>query len=103
MLGNFARRLAVIGTAGRDKTQHMTRGLWQAMKADLQGRLKSGDTLVSGGAAWADHLAVQAYLDDWCEDLKLFLPALFIGGRFFGVDKSVALGTLRESTQMGRA
>jgi hypothetical protein len=37
---------------------------------------------VSGGAAWADHLAVRAFLDGHVESLILFLPARFERGRF---------------------
>lgn len=49
--------LAVIGTAGRDKTVPMTRKLWDSMCTDLAARLEPTDVLVSGGAAWADHIA----------------------------------------------
>lgn len=38
-------RLAIIGTAGRD------------------------EHLISGGAAWADHLAVHAYHSGWVNEL----------------------------------
>lgn len=70
-----ARRLAIIGTAGRDKTAPMTAGLWQAMLADVRVRVRPGDTLVSGGAAWADHLAVAMFLEGRVAALELFLPA----------------------------
>lgn len=68
-------RVAVIGTAGRDSTRPMTRGLWLAMVQDFRGRVRATDTLLSGGAAWADHLAVHAYLEGWCAGLELYLPA----------------------------
>lgn len=69
------RMLAVIGTAGRDKTRTMDLPLWRAMCADIRGRVHSSDHLVSGGAAWADHLAVHSFLNGWCDGLRLFLPA----------------------------
>src|SRR5690625_1953583 len=68
--------VAVIGTAGRDKSAPLSSALWRAMLDDLRKRLNPDtDVLVSGGAAWADHLAVVAYLEGWCNDLILYLPA----------------------------
>lgn len=84
----FMRKLAVIGTAGRDKSAPMTSQLWAAMTSDLQARLLPGDVLVSGGAAWADHLAVHAFLNGWCEALELYLPAPMVGGRYVGAFKT---------------
>jgi hypothetical protein len=74
------RRLAIIGTAGRDKTKPMNAALWAAMLADLRARLLPGDILVSGGAAWADHLAVAAFLRGWAPGLRLYLPAPLTDG-----------------------
>lgn len=82
------RKLAVIGTAGRDKSAPMTLQLWEAMTSDLKTRLQPGDVLVSGGAAWADHLAVHAFLRGWCEGLQLFLPAPLVDGRYQGAFKT---------------
>ena len=78
------RYVAVIGTAGRDKEKSMDKKLWQLMTADLHRRICSADHMVSGGAAWADHLAVHAYLHGWCDKLYLFLPAPFENGQFTG-------------------
>jgi len=58
-------KIAIIGTAGRDKTIPMTRALWDWMLDDAKNRLKFKHHLVSGGAAWADHLA--------CEELGLLV------------------------------
>lgn len=70
------RVVAIIGTAGRDKTRPMTADLWEAMLADVRGRLFASDHLVSGGAAWSDHLAVAAFLRGWTGGgLTLYLPA----------------------------
>lgn len=71
----MTRRLAIIGTAGRDRTKSMDRALWEAMLADARARVQPGDELVSGGAAWADHLAVQLFLEGAAARLTLFLPA----------------------------
>lgn len=84
------RVLAVIGTAGRDKERPMTQDLWLAMINDLRGRVERLDHLVSGGAAWADHLAVHAFLHGWVYQLTLYLPAPFEGGAFLGPTKSAA-------------
>jgi hypothetical protein len=82
------RRLAVIGTAGRDKTRPMSQALWLAMLEDLRARMDGLDVLVSGGAAWADHLAVVAFLNGWSSGLELYLPAPFVVGRFVGPFRS---------------
>ena len=80
------RVIAVIGTAGRDKTKPMSAELWAAMCEDLKQRVGPDDHLVSGGAAWADHLAVHAYLQEWVKSITLYLPApagekAFVGPR----------------------
>ena len=90
MRSQTGRIIAVIGTAGRDREKPMTKELWTAMTADLQRRLLPVDVLVSGGAAWADHLAVHAYLKGWCQELKLFLPAPFQAAAFIGPRSSSA-------------
>jgi hypothetical protein len=77
-------KTAVIGTAGRDKSITMTRELWGAMVADLSTRVTRSDVLISGGAAWADHLAVHAFLQGWCAGLDLYLPAPMEDRRFVG-------------------
>lgn len=82
-------KLAVIGTAGRDKSG-LSIELWQAMFADLKGRIEFNDHLVSGGAAWADHLAVTAYMAGLVDNLTLHLPAPFDGTKFVGPEKSAA-------------
>ncbi|WP_171019814.1 UvrD-helicase domain-containing protein [Hydrogenophaga sp. 2FB] len=84
------RRIAVIGTAGRDKSETMNRVLWDAMVADLRSRVGPDDILVSGGAAWADHLAVHVYLQGHVKGLELHLPAPFDDIQFQGPGQSSA-------------
>ena len=69
--------IAVIGTAGRDRSKPMTPALWAAMVQDAKGRIPIGASLVSGGAAWADHLAVELFLIGHASSLRLHLPAPF--------------------------
>lgn len=87
------RMLAVIGTAGRDKDKPLTKEIWQDMKADLSNRVQPNDTLVSGGAAWADHLAVAMFLEGKVAGLVLHLPAPLLmkrGAGFEGPASSAA-------------
>ena len=77
-------KTAIIGTAGRDKSKTMDINLWNWMLSDASNRITESDHLVSGGAAWADHLAVELYINGECSDLTLHLPAPFDNGRFIG-------------------
>ncbi|MFK4705692.1 superfamily I DNA/RNA helicase [Roseateles asaccharophilus] len=88
VVAGAARVVAVIGTAGRDKGYPMTADLWGRMVADAHCRVRPDDTLVSGGAAWADHLAVRMFLDGAVKNLVLHLPAPFKNGQFQGPEKS---------------
>lgn len=80
----MSRIIAVIGTAGRDKSIKMSMKHWEQMCGVLHAELEPSDTLVSGGAAWADHVAVWAYLNDYCKDLILHLPAPFMHNGYIG-------------------
>lgn len=78
-------RLAIIGSAaGSEDLPLITSGLYDAMYhhvcADID-RWKI-DTAVSGGAAFADHMAVRAFLEERVARLVLFLPAYFENGAF---------------------
>lgn len=81
-------RIAIIGTAGRDKIMPMTKALWHWMVADAEQRTPVGCHLVSGGAAWADHVAVALFLKGHAAQLTLHIPAPFIGGRYVGPIRS---------------
>jgi hypothetical protein len=78
------RVIAVIGTAGRNKADPLTSLLWEGMTQHLCGGLLPNDKLVSGGAAWADHIAVHAFINGYCNELTLHLPAPFVNGQFEG-------------------
>lgn len=85
----MSRIIAVIGTAGRDKTRPMTDKHWDFMCETIAAEVKPEDTLVSGGAAWADHVAIWAYGTGLVKNLILHLPAPFFPeNRFQGPSMS---------------
>lgn len=83
-------KIAIIGTAGRDKTKPMTLALWQWMVDHAMKHIPEGAHLVSGGAAWADHIAVELFLRGHAYELTLHLPAPYWSGRFHGPMRSSA-------------
>ena len=80
-------QIAIVGTAGRDHTMPLTPELWDWMLDDASRRVPVGCDLVSGGAAWADHLAVALFLCGHAKSLTLYLPARFAFGKFVGYGK----------------
>lgn len=83
-------RLAIIGTAGRgdDYSKLTQRHFWEMTRAAervLSHLAPDHTRLVSGGAAWADHVAVYLSLArQWEAPLSLHLPGL-------ASDKAVAM------------
>jgi len=83
-------KIAIIGTAGRNKSIPMTYETWQWMVRQAKALMPKGLKgehihLVSGGAAWADHLAVHLFLIGMAQELTLHLPApLDASGYFMG-------------------
>jgi hypothetical protein len=77
-------RLAVIGSAARDEAEPVSLALYDKMFERLAWYVERwGIThAVSGGAAFADHLAVRAYLSGLVKDLTLYLPAYFQNGAY---------------------
>lgn len=81
-------RIGIIGTAGRgDDRARLNKTIYNKMydvlKADLERWSKTPITLVSGGAAWADHLAVRSFLSESPKyRLELHFPCEFVDGRF---------------------
>lgn len=82
--------LSIIGTAGRkDDADKLSKEHFEAMcivastLIDQCGENNYKiDTLVSGGSAWADHVAVKLFLNKKVPRLRLFLPAEWEGGIF---------------------
>jgi len=83
--------LSIVGTAGRkDDSKKLSKHHFEAMYIVAEGlleQLKDNNYpishLVSGGAAWADHIAVKLFLDNKVPNLKLFTPCLFEGGSYY--------------------
>jgi len=79
---------AIVGTTGRkEDASRLSKNHFEAMcecaRLLLQQFKESDyglDTLVSGGAAWADHVAVKLFLNKEIPKLKLFFPCQFLGG-----------------------
>ena len=70
-------KIAVIGTAGRQGvklTLDDYNKMYERLKEYLLQFNKNEIELISGGAAWSDHLAVRAYLDRKVTKLTLYLP-----------------------------
>ena len=84
----MSNRIAIIGTAGRDKAMPMSLDLWLKMVRHATDSIPYGSHVVSGGAAWADHLAVVLFLSGHANHLTLHLPAPFVNGHFSGPSKS---------------
>ncbi len=82
--------LSIVGTAGRkDDEKRLSEKHFRAMciVADsLIDQINESNYpithLVSGGAAWADHVAVRLFLDKKVPHLRLFLPAQWEGGSY---------------------
>lgn len=72
--------LSIIGTAGRKEDGKIISTLHFEKMCDVS-RFTLGEwkqtELVSGGAAWADHVAVKLYLNGDVKNLVLHLPAEF--------------------------
>lgn len=76
------KTIAIIGTAGRSQVPTLEE--WNNMIRDAKSRVNPNDTLISGGAAFADHVAVKLFLEGKVKGLKLRLPAKIENNRFIG-------------------
>jgi|FAXJ01.1.fsa_nt_gi hypothetical protein len=82
--------LAIIGTAGRkDDAKRLTTHHFKAMCLVAEGLIEQINEsnypithLVSGGAAWTDHVAVRLFLDKKAPGLRIFMPAAWDGGSY---------------------
>lgn len=71
-------RAAIIGTAGRHN-QHLrlSADIFERMCRKAAEFVAPDDDLQSGGAAWADHVAVVLFLAERARSLTLYLPCEF--------------------------
>lgn len=71
--------VAIIGTAGRDKQNIYTATLYDKMVDVVKYMIRNltDIVLISGGAAWSDHIAVKLYLEGYVSKLILHLPCNF--------------------------
>ena len=81
--------VAIVGTAGRRGAGPMTGATFEWMVQQVAGALRfewglelADVRLVSGGAAWADHVAVALFLSGAVAGLTLHLPASLVATGF---------------------
>lgn len=77
--------MAIIGSAGRrDDAARMNSTIYAAMVKHAEDMVirRQVDCLVSGGAAFSDHVAVTLFLNKKVKSLILFMPALFKDGEY---------------------
>lgn len=78
-------KISIIGTAGRKETfKKLNVQVFQKMIIDAEDQIKKFPIkeLISGGAAWADHIAVDLFLRNIIPSLTLYLPAEFKNEKF---------------------
>ena len=80
----MGRKIAIIGTAGRDKNYPLSAKHWDFMCNMVRAEVEPDDHLISGGAAWADHVAVWAFRMGIVHSLSLHLPARMWHGKYEG-------------------
>ena len=92
-------KIACIGTAGRNEDGNkLTTTVYTQMYGQLISDLQIWDgaeiMLVSGGAAYADALAVRAYLDHFVPNLTLHLPAEFKNSKYIETGDKMSPGRI---------
>lgn len=75
-------KISIIGSAGREKPTLWTPGLYDRCIEYLIEHLPYSPELISGGAAWADHLAVTLYRRGIARALTLHIPAPWEEGKY---------------------
>ena len=85
--------LAIIGTAGRkEDAARLHIDMWKNIYIQVRQIIRERKIthLISGGAAWADHLAVQLFNQGEVEKLDLYLPARW---NTFAYEEGTGYGT----------
>jgi len=81
--------IGIIGTAGRkDDASKLSIDIYRQMYKVARNFIKKYPNckLISGGAAYADHLAVILYLEKKCSNLLLHLPCRFYNDQYFDIE-----------------
>jgi hypothetical protein len=82
-------RITIIGDSGRFNSEKMDRSLYDKMYTKVDRIMEEYYTegaslhLVSGGLAWAEHIAVQMFLEGMVDSLTLYFPVAWNDGIFF--------------------
>lgn len=73
-------KISIIGTAGRERESRLNLQLYLAALSRVRSLVAEHTdvTLVSGGAAWMDHLAVALYMEGAAPRLDLHFPAPWV-------------------------
>ncbi|MCK9556329.1 hypothetical protein M0R36_11060 [bacterium] len=79
--------IGIIGTAGRGEDIKLLdttiyENMCEYSFRFIKNYKKEEVILISGGAAWSDHIAVNLYLKNVCNSLILFLPCEFKNGKY---------------------
>jgi hypothetical protein len=77
--------VSIIGTCGRTNSDKLSKELYEKMidktkdiiENDFKLNLKD-IILISGGAAWSDHILIDLYLNDYVINAKIYLPCKWI-------------------------
>lgn len=90
------KTIAIIGTAGRKTDRYklnakIYKQMIEKTKDLIENHFKLNPTeitLISGGAAWSDHIAVELYLSDYAKSAKLYLPCDWSDGKYAQTDNA---------------
>lgn len=77
--------LSIIGTAGRkEDADKLNSALWNKVKMEVYSFVKNHNfpNLISGGAAFSDHLCVNLFNAGFVKNLTLCLPCKFENGKY---------------------
>jgi len=91
--------IGIIGTAGRKMDiNKLSKSIYYKITRHARNLISGLTTdeivLVSGGAAWVDHVSVSLFLSDFAQGLILYLPAMFKDGKYVEGDREMDPGSI---------